>query len=92
MPDMDGAEVAARLKEDSQTKDIPVIFLTCLITKTEEGSGKRYHDATGHLFVAKPYDMEELISHIAALIPKPALMRNSIFKSACGFSKRSSYN
>ena len=87
---MDGAEVAARLKEDSQTKDIPVIFLTCLITKAEEWSGKRYHDATGHLFVAKPYDMEELISHIAALIPKPALMRNSIFKSACGTCTRSS--
>ena len=78
MPDMDGAEVAARLKEDSQTKDIPVIFLTCLITRKEEGSGKRYHDAEGHLFVAKPYDMEELISHIAALITKPALVKNSI--------------
>ena len=89
---MDGAEVAAHLKEDSQTKNIPVIFLTCLITKTEEGSGKQYHDAADHLFVAKPYDMEELISHIATLIPKPALTRNSIFKSARGISKRSSYD
>lgn len=59
MPDMDGGEVAGVLKEDQTTKDIPVVFLTCLYTKSEE-------EKEGHLmgkgfFVAKPYSSKELL-------------------------------
>ena len=36
MPDMDGTQVAAALQEDPTTRNIPVIFLTCLITKKTE--------------------------------------------------------
>jgi len=66
MPEMDGAEVAAMLKEDIQTKNIPVIFLTCLLKKREEGEqGLVIADK---VYIAKPYDIEGLVSQIERLV------------------------
>lgn len=39
MPDMDGYEVCRRLKSDSATKDIPVIFVTAKSAETDEAEG-----------------------------------------------------
>lgn len=62
MPGMDGSEAASILRADSKTKDIPILFLTCLFTKHEE-------QACGHLFgqnyfIAKPYDVSELLREV----------------------------
>jgi len=65
MPDMDGAAVAAKLKENPATKNIPVIFLTCLLSKKDAGDEKG-HVIAGHVFIAKPYDIEELLTQIEA--------------------------
>ena len=59
MPEMDGAETAAVLKRDPQTKDIPVIFLTCLFTEKEEQ--KEGHVVGGKYFIAKPYNPNEML-------------------------------
>ncbi len=39
MPEMDGYEVCRRLKENEQTKDVPVIFLTAMDQTTDEARG-----------------------------------------------------
>jgi len=39
MPEMDGYEVCRRLKENEQTKDVPVIFLTAMEQTTDEARG-----------------------------------------------------
>jgi CheY-like chemotaxis protein len=65
MPDIDGMEVAARLKEDPETNDIPVIFLTCLIRKREEE--EKGCVVAGRVFIAKPYSIEGLIAQIEKL-------------------------
>jgi twitching motility two-component system response regulator PilH len=62
MPDMNGGEVGERLKGDPRTKDIPVIFLTELLTKQEEES--RGHMIGGNYFVAKPYNLQALLEEI----------------------------
>ncbi len=62
MPGMDGGETAQRLLENPKTKDIPIIFLTCVISEREERAclGK----IGGHLFVAKPLDTKRLLGAI----------------------------
>ncbi len=66
MPGMDGSEVANTLRAQPETQGTPIIFLTCLFTKQEE-------KACGHVlgqnfFIAKPYDVNELLSEIKTRI------------------------
>jgi two-component system cell cycle response regulator len=67
MPGMEGDEVAAELKEHPLTRNIPVIFLTALRSKTEEKeSGALVGD---HIALAKPPDPEILLGQIKKLSP-----------------------
>jgi two-component system sensor histidine kinase/response regulator len=61
MPDMDGGDVASILKSDPETKDIPIVFLSSLVTKREEQSNSRMH---GIFFIAKPFERGELLRKI----------------------------
>jgi len=66
MPGMDGGEVAAKLREHPLTRSIPVIFLTALLSKTEE-----YHENRmigSNITFAKPFDTEELLARINGLL------------------------
>lgn len=65
MPDMDGGDVAFILKNDPQTKDIPIVFLSSLVTKREEQSNSR---ADGLYFIAKPFEREDLLEKISSFI------------------------
>ena len=61
MPGLDGSKTAGLLKECPETKDIPVIFLTCLFTKEDE----KQSNVRGNMyFVAKPYDGDQLLKVI----------------------------
>ncbi len=62
MPDMDGGQVGYTLKNIPETKDIPVVFLTCLISKDEEKKGSNV--IAGNYFIAKPYNPEDLLKEI----------------------------
>jgi len=66
MPELDGSETAAMLHNDPKTKDIPILFLTCLFTKREEQ--KEGHEVGRNFFIAKPYDPIELLTEIQKLI------------------------
>ena len=66
MPGMDGSETAAALHNDPLTKDIPVLFLTCLFTKREEKL--EGHEVGRNFFVAKPYEPAELLSEISKIL------------------------
>jgi CheY-like chemotaxis protein len=67
MPNMDGGEVITALEKDPDTKDIPVVFLTSLITKGEE---KKKNVIAGRFFVAKPCDPKELLDTVEKHIGK----------------------
>ena len=62
MPGMDGSEVASILRSKPETKNIPILFLTCLFTKQEEKTCG--HVLGQNFFIAKPYDVNELLTEI----------------------------
>jgi CheY-like chemotaxis protein len=68
MPDTDGATVAGDLKADDGLKQVPIIFLTALVSKKEVGEkGKAIG---GYPFLAKPVDPEKVIEAIEKELAK----------------------
>ncbi len=65
MPDMYGGDIARMLKEEPETKDIPVMFLTGMFPKEEEKDGRV---VAGHMLFTKPYDIKELVTAIKRLL------------------------
>jgi two-component system sensor histidine kinase/response regulator len=61
MPGMDGCEVCKKLKENSDWKDIPVIFLSAADDKELI---VRALDAGGVDYITKPFNQAELISRV----------------------------
>ena len=59
MPGLGGEDVAAKLREETETEDIPIVFLTALVK--EEEAGASGHVIGGQYFVAKPVKMDDLI-------------------------------
>jgi len=64
MPDMDGGEVAHKLQEDSITKNIPVVYSTCLLSENED------YKYGGNIMLAKSNDTKELIAVIDKVLSK----------------------
>ncbi len=61
MPEMNGFEVCARLKEDEALKDIPVLFLSAI----DETEGKvRAFELGGADYVTKPCQAEEVLARV----------------------------
>lgn len=55
MPGMDGYEVCRRLKEDSKTADVPVVFITA---KSDEAERQKGLGLGAAAYVTKPFDVE----------------------------------
>lgn len=66
MPEMDGPELAEKLKESSQTRNIPVIFLTGMFPKHK--NKKQGREVAGSLLFDKLCDMESLVISIHKLL------------------------
>jgi DNA-binding response OmpR family regulator len=64
MPDQDGGDVAASIKEDRRLKSVPIIFLTSLVSKKERHSEKS--EIGDETFLAKPVSIGDLINEIEA--------------------------
>ena len=64
MPDMDGGDVAAAMADDPQLSNVPIIFLTAIVsTKEVEPSGSMIGK---HTFLAKPVKLNDLLACIDA--------------------------
>ncbi len=62
MPDMGGGELSYQLKSDEDTKTIPIVFITAIMTKDEAVA--RGGIISDHQVIAKPVETEELIDVI----------------------------
>lgn len=72
MPDIDGYEVISRLKDDPETQEIPVIFLTALIGTADIVRGFKLGASD---YVTKPFQHEELIARVTHQIQYMAARR-----------------
>ena len=59
MPGMDGYEVCRRLKQDSETRHIPVIFITARDMKEDVVAG---FEIGGVDYITKPFKEEEVLA------------------------------
>ena len=62
MPDMDGGAVLGKLREDAETRDIPVVFLTAIVAEDEADSLKA--GISGYPVLSKPVSVTKLIACI----------------------------
>ena len=61
MPEMDGYKVCNKLKQDKDTKNLPVIMLT---SKGEADSVIKYYNSGANDYILKPFSLSTLISRI----------------------------
>lgn len=61
MPEMDGIEVCKEIKNNEESKDIPVIFITALSDKENVLEG---FDAGAVDYITKPFNSKELIRRV----------------------------
>lgn len=65
MPQMDGLEVIKRLKDDNETRTIPVLWLTA---KTQTEDKLRGLEIGGDDYITKPFDLREVTARINAVL------------------------
>src|SRR5277367_1337291 len=75
MPDMDGIEVCQRLQERSDTRSIPVIFVTARTTKESKLEGL----AVGAVdYITKPIDLDETVARVQTQLRFAAVNRENL--------------
>lgn len=66
MPKVDGFEVCKRLREDPETAEVPIVFLSA---KAQSSDVERGTAVGGSAYVTKPFDPVELVDLIDQLVP-----------------------
>lgn len=66
MPEMDGGDVAINLRTRTATKDIPIIFVSAMVSQRESHAG--FYESGGEHFLAKPVSTETLCGAIEKIL------------------------
>ena len=67
MPEVDGFTVAKRIRENAQTKDIPIIMLTALSQLNDKVNG---FNLGVDDYLVKPFEIDELLVRVRALLKR----------------------
>ena len=69
LPQVSGGEAVRELKKDPNLKDIPVVFLTALVSPEEdlEKTGITV-DGINYKTLGKPYEIDQLLKLVASII------------------------
>ena len=67
MPDIDGFTVAKRIRQNEETKEIPIIMLTALSQLNDKVKG---FDIGVDDYLVKPFEVEELLVRVRALLKR----------------------
>jgi two-component system phosphate regulon response regulator PhoB len=71
MPGVSGIELVRRLRQDSNTEDIPIIMLTARVTEDDKVSGL---DAGADDYLVKPFSPRELMARIKAILRRGSMV------------------
>ncbi|HEY1764573.1 MAG TPA: response regulator [Opitutaceae bacterium] len=74
MPDMDGMEVCQRLQASSETRSIPIIFVTARNTKESKLEGLNVGAVD---FITKPIDVDETLARVQTQLRFAAINREN---------------
>ena len=77
MPDVDGFTVASRIRNNSSTKEIPILMLTALSMIQDKTKG---FDAGVDDYLVKPFELEELKLRVRALLRRVNAIPESLGK------------
>ncbi|HXQ82234.1 MAG TPA: response regulator [Opitutaceae bacterium] len=75
MPDMDGMEVAQRLQTSSDTRSIPIIFVTARTTKESKLEGLNVGAVD---YITKPIDLDETVARVQTQLRFAAINRENL--------------
>lgn len=88
MPEMDGYEVCIKLKEDEETKDIPIIFLTAKDDTKDLVAGFK---VGGSDYITKPFNTDELMArvttHLELKISREKLLKQNNELQSLNYTK-----
>jgi two-component system alkaline phosphatase synthesis response regulator PhoP len=70
MPDKSGGDIAREAAADARLRDIPILFLTGILSREEAGTQQL--ESGGMKFLSKPIDPSLLLTSVADLIPQSA--------------------
>ena len=73
MGEMSGFALAKRLKQDQQTKDLPIIFLTARDTENDTVTG---FNLGADDYISKPFSIREVLVRVRAVIRRTAKDNN----------------
>lgn len=66
MPEADGGDVAIALRSNKKVKEIPILFISAMVSQKEAVDGMFY--SGGERFLAKPVNMDVLVKCIQELL------------------------
>ena len=72
MPNMDGPDMVTALKNDKRATNIPVVFMSGIVTKEDEKNVHGGIKVGGYNYkvIAKPFNFAELLREIEKIVPK----------------------
>jgi len=79
LPDMDGFEVCEKLKSDDSLADIPVVFITAYLN--DKQSRIKGFEVGGEAFLVRPFDKDELLTLIRAMLKRKTATEHRINES-----------
>ena|SRR6185503_7278777 len=68
MPDVDGGDVAAKIRNDPDLKEVPIVFLTAGVSK--ETTRVKGNTIGGQTYLAKPITVDEVVACIEKKLGK----------------------
>lgn len=74
MPGMSGFDLASQLRQDKETAEIPIIFLTALGSEEDTLHG---FDLGADDYIAKPFSIKEVLARVKAVLSRTASAQSS---------------